>query len=120
MSRTPRQRPTRGVKQSLGSIVLGFESIVVALAALVMFGLGDLPPVLALVGGGIVAVVMLATVGLLKYPVGFAIGWVLQAIVVLSGLFNPAMFFVGALFAGMWTYCMIVGARLDGQSKEIQ
>jgi hypothetical protein len=41
-----------------------------------------------------------------------------QAIILATGFLNPAMFVVGALFAGMWVYCMITGTRIDRQQKE--
>jgi hypothetical protein len=29
----------------------------------------------------------------------------------------PAFFIVGAIFTAMWTYCMIVGARIDRNNQ---
>ena len=116
--RTPRPAAPRSVKRSLASIVLGFETIVVFLAALVFFGLGALPPALALGGGALLCVIMLATVALLRYPWAYAVGWAIQAVVVFSGFLNPVMFFVGAMFAAMWVYCMVNGTKIDHQ-KEI-
>jgi len=109
----PRIRRQRSVTELLTSVVLGFESIVMFLAALVMFGLKSLPPVTALVGGWAIALVMLLTVALLRYPVGRIIGWVLQAVVVLTGFTQPAMFFVGICFAAAWTFAIIAGTKID-------
>ena len=114
----PRAPRARSVKRSLASIVLGFETIVVFLAALVFFGLGALPPVLALGGGALLCLIMLATVALLRYWWAYAVGWAIQAIIVLSGFLNPVMFFIGAIFAAMWVYCMVNGTKIDHQ-KEI-
>ena len=118
-----RGRRPRSVTQSLASIVLGFELIVVFLAALVNFGLptGGLVsfgPVGALVSGGIVCVLIVVTLGLLRYPFALWLGWAVQVLLLLAGLLNPVMFFVGALFAAMWTYAMISGARIDRSKKE--
>jgi hypothetical protein len=114
----PGRSPARSVKRSLASIVLGFEVIVVFLAALVFFGLKALPAAIALGGGAIVCLAMLVTIALLRFRWAYMIGWIIQAIVIASGIFNPVMFFVGAMFAAMWTYCMISGTRIDRQ-KEI-
>lgn len=114
----PRAAAPRSVKRSLASIVLGFETIVVFLGALVIFGLRALPPVWALGGGAVLCLAMLATIALLGRPWAYTVGWILQGIVIASGFLNPVMFFVGALFAAMWTYCMISGSRIDHQ-KEI-
>lgn len=111
--RPARTRPARSAQQSLGSIVLGFEFVVVFLGALVIFGLHALPAGVALGGGAALVVVMLATIPLLRYRWGFAVGWVLQAIVLASGFLVLGMFFVGAIFGAMWAYCMVTGARLD-------
>lgn len=105
------------VKRSLASIVLGFELVVIFLAALVIaFGPGAvLPPWVMLTVGGIVCLLAIATIGLLNHEWAYVLGWIVQGLVVLSGFFNPAMFFIGALFAGMWAYSMVTGARLDRQ-----
>lgn len=104
------------VQRSLGSIVLGFELIVVFLGALVIFGLKALPAGWALGGGAAMVVAMAATVALLRFRWAFAVGWILQLIVVASGLLNAVLFIVGVLFTALWAYCMITGARLDRQS----
>lgn len=105
------------VQRSLGSIVLGFELVVIFLAALVIaFGPGAvLPPWVMLTVGGVVCLLTVATIGLLGHRWAYVLGWAVQAVVVLSGFFNPAMFVIGALFAAMWAYAMITGARLDRQ-----
>lgn len=118
-------RPPRSIRQSLAAIVLGFEIIVVFLAALVVWGLaqGDaalgvespLPPWVALVAGGIIILGLIATIGLLRFDWAYTLGWVLQVLIVASGFINPAMFVVGALFGGMWWYCMVAGSRIDRQ-----
>ncbi len=105
------------VKRTLASIVLGFEIIVVFLAALVIFGLGALPAWLALGGGAALCLAMVAVIGLLGASWSYYAGWGVQAIVLASGFLNPTMFLVGAMFAAMWTYCMVVGTRLDNQKE---
>jgi hypothetical protein len=112
-ARVRKPRAPRTALQDLGSIVLGFELVVVFLGALVLFGLKSLPPVLALGGGAVVVVAMGATILLLRYRWAFVLGWILQLVVVAAGFLVPAFFIVGAIFTAMWTYCMIVGARLD-------
>jgi Protein of unknown function (DUF4233) len=124
---TPAPEPTQGpssaprsVRRSLGSIVLGFEIIVVFLAALVIWGLAPtedgafgFPPWVPLVAGGVVILGLIATIGLLRYRWGFLFGWALQVLILATGFLNPAMFFVGLLFGALWWYCMVVGARID-------
>lgn len=106
------------MRRSLASIVLGFELVVVFLATLVIFGLSDLPPWVTLGGGALLCLIMVAVLGLLRYEWAYYLGWAIQVVVVATGVLNPAMFVVGALFAGMWVYCMISGSRIDRQQKE--
>jgi hypothetical protein len=105
------------MRESLGSIVLGFELIIVFLGALVLYGLQSLPAALALGGGAALVVLMIVAIALLRHPVGIAIGWVVQLIVIAAGLLVPAFFIVGAIFAAMWTYVMIVGGRIDHRDR---
>lgn len=116
-------RPARSIRQTLASIVLTFELVVVFLAALVIWGLDaapfGLPAWSALIAGGVLLVGMIAAIGLLRTEAGFILGWVLQVLILLAGFLNPALFIVGALFGGMWWYCMVVGARIDRQRKEL-
>ncbi|WP_166784622.1 MULTISPECIES: DUF4233 domain-containing protein [unclassified Cryobacterium] len=107
----------RSVKRTLATILLGFEIIVVALAALVIFGLQALPPWLALGGGAVLGLAMVAVLALLRYEWAYVVGWILQLIMVAAGFLNPAMFFVGGMFAAMWAYCMIAGSRIDNQNQ---
>lgn len=108
------------VRRTLASIVLGFETIVVFLAALVLWGLTPpeggpfgLPAWAALVAGGITILGLVVTIGGLRSGWGYPLGWALQLIILAAGVINPAMYFVGALFGGMWWYCMVAGARID-------
>ena len=108
------------VRRSLASIVLGFETIVVFLAALVLWGLTPpeggpfgLPAWAALVAGGVIIAGLVVTIASLRFSWGYALGWVLQVLIVAAGLINPAMYVVGALYGGMWWYCMVAGARID-------
>ena len=99
------------MRESLGSIVLGFELVVVFLAALVLFGLqGAAAAGRARRGSGCSCVLMIVAVGLLRYPVGIVLGWVRAG----SSSSPPASSCPPSsswarIFAAMWTYCMIVG-----------
>ncbi len=112
-----RSRRARGAAESLASVVLGFESIVVFLAGLVLYGLKALPapiaPWWAIVLGSVVAVLMIATIGVLRYRWGIALGWFWQLLIVLGGLLNPALAVVGLIFGGMYAYATIKGGALD-------
>ncbi|SFN53951.1 DUF4233 domain-containing protein [Mycetocola miduiensis] len=110
------RRQKRGVRQSLASIVLAFELIVVFLASLVAWGLKVQPGPVALVGGGVVCLAILFTLATLRYDWAFVVGSVLQGVIVATGIFVPVMWLIGLVFAGMWVYCMVVGGRIDRQN----
>ncbi|WOF24588.1 DUF4233 domain-containing protein [Microbacterium betulae] len=107
----------RTLPEKIGSVVLGFESIVVFLAGLSVFGLRALPEQVApwwgVVAGAIVAVLMIVTSGLLRYRWAFAVGWALQAVTALGAVFVPAILVVTLVFGGMWAYATIGGARIE-------
>ena len=113
-----RVRRQRSVTELLTSVVLGFESVVIFLATLVMFGLKSLPPVTALVGGWSLALVMLITVGLLRWRIGIVIGSALQLVVIGLGFVQGSMFFVGILFAAIWAFALISGSRLERKGQQ--
>ncbi|MFV0320199.1 MAG: DUF4233 domain-containing protein [Microbacterium sp.] len=110
----------RGAAESLGSIVLVFESVIVFLAGLVVFGLGALPPYLAdwwgIVAGAVLGVLMIAVAGMLRHRWAFWAGWVLQAVLGLGALLVPAILFVFLIFGGLWAYATIKGAQLDARN----
>lgn len=110
-------RPRRGLTQKAGAVVLGFESVVVALGGLTIFGLRELPegvaPWWAIVGGAVVSIAMIVTAGLLAHRWGIWLGWALQGVVALSALLVPAMLLVALVFGGMWGYAVVVGRRVD-------
>jgi hypothetical protein len=118
--RAGRPRRARSTQESLGAIVLGFEVIVVFLAALVAFGLRSLPAATALGGGGVLILAMLVTLGLLRFRWGYAVGWAVEIAIVATGFVLPAMFVVGGFFAILWAYCMIQGARIDREKAAAQ
>src|SRR3546814_9835297 len=103
---TPRERRRRGAAESLGSVVLGFESIVVFLGGLVIYGLRALPagiePWWGVVAGSILAVLMILTAGLLRPRWAIALGWVLQGVLALGAFLLPALALVELIFGGTW------------------
>jgi hypothetical protein len=110
----------RNLMRTLASIVLGVETVIVFLASLVMGGLGAVPPTVALVGGVTLCLALVVTVSFLRYRWAYTIGWILQGVLVFMGFLNPAMLLVGAVFAGLWTYSMVRGTRIDRRAEAIQ
>lgn len=112
-------RPQRTLVQKLAPIVLGFESIVVFLSGLTIFGLKALPAGIeqwwGIVGGAVMALACIVVAGMITKPWAIAAGWGIQAIIALSAILVPAILFVVLIFGGMWGYATIMGARLDAR-----
>jgi hypothetical protein len=110
-ARKPRR--ARSVSESLLSIVLGLEAILVFFVMLTAFGLKALPPLAAFVGGGGLILALMLAASLLRYPWGVWLGWLLQAVLVATGVVLPIMYFIAAGFVAIWIYCFIKGRQLD-------
>jgi hypothetical protein len=99
--------------RSLASIVLAFESLVIALATPVMISIADVRPAVALpVCLGLAVLALLAT-GLLRSQVGYALGWVVQVGAVGLGFVVPVMFVLGLAFASFWVAAIVLGRRIE-------
>jgi hypothetical protein len=119
---SPRERRPRGAAESLGAVVLGFESVVVFLAGLVVYGLKATPPGIepwwGVVAGSVLAVLMIATAGLLRHRWAIVLGWVLQIVLALGGVRVGALLVVALIFGGMYGYATIKGAALDRRNAQ--
>jgi hypothetical protein len=120
---SPRERRARGAAESLGSVVLGFESIVVFLGGLAVYGLRALPEPLApwwgIVAGSVLAVAMAVTAGMLRRRSGIVVGWVLQVVLALGGFLVTGLAIVALVFGGLWAYATIKGAALDRRNAAL-
>lgn len=87
------------------------------LGGLVVYGLRVLPdgiePWWGIIGGSVLALLMVITAGLLRHSWAIAVGWALQVVVLLGGFLVPALVIVAIIFGGMWAYATIKGASLD-------
>ena len=111
-----RVRRQRSLTESLLSITLGLEAAMMFFASLVVFGLDRLDPDwLALVYGPVFIVVLLLAAGVQRWAWGIVVGAVLQLAIILTGLLEPTMFFVGAAFTALWIYCFVKGRQVDAQ-----
>lgn len=99
----------------LGAAVLCLEAIVVILAipVVVVVGTVAVPPWLGITGGVLLAVALIALARYVTRPWAIPVGWVLQGLVVLTGILAPAMFVVGGLFALLWGVAIRLGRQVD-------
>jgi hypothetical protein len=98
--------------------VLGGQSICILLGALVARALaaadegGGSGTAYLVVGIGL-GVLCIVAAGLMRRPWGVTLGWVVQALTLLSALVVPMMFVVGLFFLALWVTCLVKGAQVD-------
>ena len=61
--------------------------------------------------GGVIALFCLLTAGIMKSMRGWYIGSILQIALIAYGLVIPLMYFMGALFAGLWIAAFLIGRK---------
>jgi hypothetical protein len=100
----------------LGASVLALEAIVVILAipVVVVTGTVPVPPWLGITAGVVLAIALIVLARYVTRPWAIPVGWVLQGLVVLTGLLAPAMFIVGGIFALLWGVAIRLGRQVDG------
>lgn len=110
-----RVRREQSATESLTSIALLLEAVLVFFVALAVFGLHVLPVGPALGGGAGLLVVLLIACRATRWAWGLGVGWVLQAVLIATGLLLPVMWFIGAGFLGLWIFCFVKGRQLDAR-----
>lgn len=111
--RPPRVRRERGVTETLLSIVLALEAVMLFFGMLAANGLTDIPTVVV-VGGGAAAIGLFIVVAMLqRYPWGVVLGGVLQVALIATGLLVTAMYIVGVVFATFWIWCLVRARRIE-------
>ncbi len=109
--RAPRRQ--RSVTESLLSIVLVLEALLVFFVALTAFGLKAVEPSTAFIGGAALIVALAVTGRVLRFDWGVWLGWAMQAVILATGFLLPVMFVVGAVFVGLWIFCFVRGRQID-------
>ena len=100
----------------LSAAVLTMEAFVMGFAVLLAMG-EHTGGVLTL--GGVIAIAALLTAGLMKKRIGWIIGSILQVAMIGYGYFVTPMYFMGALFAGLWVTAFLVGRKGEAIRAEL-
>ena len=93
--------------------LLVFEVIVFGLSIATMVQVDDVPVGAALAAGGGATALAVVAAGLMRRPVGFALGWLTQLVALALGLLTPSMFAMGGVFVLLWVITFVLGRRLD-------
>ncbi|MEV5574129.1 DUF4233 domain-containing protein [Spirillospora sp. NPDC052269] len=100
-------------ERRLYSTVLACEAIVIGLAIPVAISVQKVDGSVAGWVGGSLAVLCLLACGVMGRPWGFAVGTVLQALVLLTGFMVPMMFILGVLFGALWGTAFWLGRQAE-------
>ncbi len=92
----------------LGAAVITMESLIMGFALLLAM---DTHGALALSIGGFIALMCILNAGLMKKRSGWIIGSALQIALIAYGVVVPMMYFLGTLFAGLWTIAFFLGRK---------
>lgn len=108
----------RSAKRSMCAAMLGLQAVVLFLAGLVMTGLTHVGFATALAVGLSLAAACVVAAGLLRFPAGYWFGWLIQAVSIALGVVVTLMFFLGVVFAALWTGAVLLGAKVDRENAE--
>ncbi|GAA2956272.1 DUF4233 domain-containing protein [Streptomyces enissocaesilis] len=89
------------------------EFFVVAFAGLVAMKSDDLSMTAVWTVCGIAMLLSVLLCGMIDRPGGLQLGWALQVGLIVSGFVVPVMFFLGAVFAGLWWASIHYGRKID-------
>jgi hypothetical protein len=104
--------------KGVAAALLIFEAITVLLARLLATTSTDVSNTLAWsVFGGLVVVCIAGAGTLRRGIVGWVIGSVAQVGAVATGFILPAMFFMGALFGGLWVLAYVLDQRMAAMTR---
>ena len=111
----------RNPKRLMAATTLGSEALVVFFATLVAYGLVPMEQRSStyLVVGGVLVLLCLLAAGMLRRRGGYALGWVLQVVIIAGGFVVPLMFVVGGVFAVIWICSIVIGNRIEREQAEV-
>jgi hypothetical protein len=111
---------TRSTQRSMCAGILVLEAVVLFLTGVVSIGTTDLGTGASLGIGLGLAVLCVVAAGMLGRPFGYALGWLVQVVALGLGFVIATMFFLGAVFAGLWAAAYLLGRRIDEEKAERQ
>jgi uncharacterized membrane protein len=103
----------RSPRRGMCAAVLALEAITLGLTTPVMVTIAGVGLATALVVGLGLTLACLLIAGMLRAEWAYGAGWAIQVAAVGLGFVVPLMFFLGAIFAGLWAAADLLGRRID-------
>jgi hypothetical protein len=98
--------------------MLTLQAVVLFLTGVVSIGMTDIGAAGSLTLGVGLAVLCVLAAGMLGRRGGYALGWAVLVVSVALGFLVTAMFFLGALFGGLYAAAYVLGGRIDREKAE--
>jgi Protein of unknown function (DUF4233) len=112
VSQPPSERE-RSPRRGMCAAVLSLEAIALGLTTPVLITIADVSTPVALGIGLGLAILCLLTAGLLRHEWGYVLGWLIQVAALALGFVIGIMFFLGAVFAGLWATAYLLGRKIE-------
>lgn len=109
----PAPAAERSPKRGMCAAILSLEAVTLGLTTPVMVTIADVPLRTALVVGLGLTLVCLLLAGMLRSEWAYRAGWLVQAAAIGLGFVIPLMFFLGAVFAGLWATAVLLGNKIE-------
>ncbi len=103
-------------KNPMGKVmlsILAFEAVVFGLAIAGMIQVDNVPVPVAVAAASVGMALAIAACALLRFPVGYLLGWVTQGVAVGLGVLTPWMYWLGGMFALLWVVSFVLGRRIE-------
>ncbi len=107
-------------RRMFAATLLSIEIVIIVLTAMAAFGLRLANPGQIALVAAVAAVLAVIAAATVRSGTGYAIGWVVQVLLVASGLFIPAMWVLGGVFLVLWAWALATGRRIDRERAERQ
>ncbi len=98
--------------------MLGLQSVVLLLTIPVMLSVTEVSTAVALIVGVGLTVSCILAAGLMRRPIGGALGWAVQAASLALGFVVTAMFALGLVFLALYAGSWFLGERIDRERAE--
>ena len=108
----------RSTQRSLCAAMLSLQAVVLFLSGALLIGVTSLGAPRSLAIGFGLALLCVVAAGLLRYRVGYALGWLVQVVSLGLGFVTPVMFFLGVVFGALWATAYFLGIRIDREKAE--
>lgn len=107
------QKKQRPARRMFATATLTLQALVLFFATLVAHGLADLPRVAVWSVGMSLAILCILVVGLLRFEWGYWLGWAVQAVILTTALWLPAIAIISIVFIGIWLWGELAGKKID-------